>query len=80
MTRVERKVQAATAAAYVASTGLLGALEAVRDNPGVVAWMPDLVEPFVLALLPTAVTFVAAYRARHTPRDDPYEPGARSDG
>lgn len=69
---VERKVTAATAGAYVASASLLGALEAVQDSPGLVSWMPDWVEPFVLAVVPTTVTFVSAYQARHTPRTDPY--------
>lgn len=73
--RVERKVKAAAAATYLGSTGLLAALEAVQDSPGVVSWLPDWVEPFVLAVVPTGVTFVSAYQARHTPREDPYEPG-----
>lgn len=76
--QVERKVTAAAAGAYVASTGLLAAMEAVRDNPGVVSWLPDWLEPFVLAVVPTGVTFLAAYRARHTPRADPY--GSEADG
>lgn len=67
-TPVEKKVTAASAASYVASTGLLAALAAVQDNDRLVEWMPDAVAPFVLALVPTALTFVSGWVARHTPR------------
>ncbi|WP_199570511.1 holin [Streptomyces murinus] len=65
---IERKVKAATAAAYVGSAGLLGALVAVQDNARLVGWMPDGLAPFVLALVPTAITAVSGWMARHTPR------------
>lgn len=65
---VERKVKAATAAAYVGSAGLLGALTAVEDDGHLVGWMPDGLAPFVLALVPTAITAVSGWMARHTPR------------
>ncbi|KUH38376.1 MULTISPECIES: hypothetical protein [Streptomyces] len=65
---IEKKVTAATAGAYVASTGLLAALTAVQDNPGLVGWLPDALEPFVLALVPATLTFVGGWAARHTPR------------
>ncbi|PWJ07910.1 holin [Streptomyces sp. NWU49] len=65
---VEKKVTAATAATFVGSTALLGALEAVRDNAELVGWMPPALAPFVLALVPTAITFVSGWAARHTPR------------
>jgi len=67
---VERKVTAATAAAYVGSAGLLGALAAVQDNARLLEWMPDGLTPFVLALVPTAITAVSGWMAKHTPRDD----------
>ncbi|HEX5566889.1 MAG TPA: holin [Streptomyces sp.] len=65
---VEKKVTAATAATFVGSTALLGALEAVRDNAELVGWLPPALAPFVLALIPTAITFVSGWAARHTPR------------
>ena len=65
---VEKKVTAATAAAYLGSTGLLAVLEAARDNTELVGWMPSGVTPFVLALVPAAITFVSGWAARHTPR------------
>ncbi|MFD7413541.1 holin [Kitasatospora purpeofusca] len=71
MAVIETKVKAATVAAYVGSTGLLAALTAVQDQPGLVGWMPVWAAPFVLGLLPAGVAAVSGYRARHTPRTDP---------
>lgn len=68
--RIETKVKAATAAAYVGSAGLLGALTAIRDDARLVGWLPDGLAPFVLALVPTAITAVSGWMARHTPRGD----------
>ncbi|MCX5601638.1 holin [Streptomyces phaeochromogenes] len=65
---VETKVTAATAAAYVTSTGLLAALAVVQNDVRLVGWMPDAVAPFVLAVVPTLMTFAAGWKARHTPR------------
>lgn len=65
---VEKKVSAASAASYLAFTGLLGVLAAVQDNVRLIGWLPDSVTPFVLALLPAAITFVAGWKAKHTPR------------
>ncbi|GAA2098629.1 hypothetical protein GCM10009801_69810 [Streptomyces albiaxialis] len=67
---VERKVTASSVAAFVASAGLLAVLTAVQENNGLVGGLPDAVEPVVLALVPTAVTFVSGWMARHTPRAD----------
>lgn len=65
---VEKKVTAASVAAYLGSTGLLAVLTAVQDNAGLVSGLPDGIEPFVLALIPTALTFVGGWAAKHTPR------------
>ena len=65
---IEQKVKAATAAAYLGSTGLLAALTAVQDQPGLVGFLPAWLSPFVLPIVPAAVTLVAGYQARHTPR------------
>ncbi|WP_046501606.1 hypothetical protein [Streptomyces odonnellii] len=65
---VEKKVTVASAAAFLGSTGLLAVLAAVQDNARLVEFLPDGLSPFVLALVPTAVTFVAGWKAKHTPR------------
>lgn len=67
---IETKVKAATAAAYIGTTGLLASLTAVQDQPGLIGWLPAWLTPFVLGLLPAAVTAVSGYRASHTPRSD----------
>ncbi|MFI0827312.1 holin [Streptomyces roseolus] len=68
---VEKKVTAASIAAYLGSTGLLAVLAAVQDNDRLLGPMPDSVTPFVLALIPTAITAVSGWAAKHTPRPDP---------
>ncbi|MFB8772087.1 holin [Streptomyces broussonetiae] len=65
---VEKKVTAATAGTYVGSTALLAGLEAVQDHQELVGWMPSALAPFVLALVPAAITFVSGWVAKHTPR------------
>ncbi|MGW4803016.1 holin [Kitasatospora sp. NPDC004272] len=67
---IETKVKVATVGAYLGSTGLLAGLTAVEDQPSLVSVLPGWLAPFVLSAIPTAITFVAAYRARHTPRSD----------
>ncbi|SCD36958.1 hypothetical protein GA0115251_105913 [Streptomyces sp. TverLS-915] len=74
---VETKVKASTVAAYLASTGLLAVLTAVQDHAGLVAGLPDVAEPFVLALVPTAITAVAGWAAKHTPRGYDIPPTSR---
>lgn len=65
---VEKKVTAATAGTYVGSTALLAGLEAVEDHAELVSWMPPGLAPFVLALVPAAITFVSGWATKHTPR------------
>ncbi|MFF1417482.1 holin [Streptomyces sp. NPDC058280] len=65
---VEKKVTVASAAAFLGSTGLLGVLAAVQDESRLVGFLPDGLSPFALALVPTAITFVAGWKAKHTPR------------
>jgi hypothetical protein len=65
---VEKKVSVATLGAYLGSTGLLAILTAVQNDAGLVAGLPDALEPFLLALIPTAITFVGGWATRHTPR------------
>ncbi|WP_433341761.1 holin [Streptomyces sp. CA-253872] len=65
---VERKVTAASAAAYLGSTGLLAVLAAVQGDARLVAGLPDWAAPFVLAIVPTLITFASGWQAAHTPR------------
>ncbi|MCF2130101.1 holin [Strepomyces sp. STD 3.1] len=65
---VEKKVSAATAGTYVGSTALLAGLEAVEDQAELVSWLPPGLAPFVLALVPAAITFVSGWVAKHSPR------------
>ncbi|AAP84975.1 hypothetical protein [Kitasatospora aureofaciens] len=67
---IETKVKAAAAATYLGSTALLEVLTTVQDQPSLLGSLPGWLAPMLLALLPTAVTGVAAYQARHTPRVD----------
>lgn len=71
MAAVETKVTAASVAAYLASTGLLAILAGVQNDARLLDWMPDSLSPFVLALVPTAVTFISGWAAKHTPRIPP---------
>ncbi|MFF5421792.1 holin [Streptomyces misionensis] len=66
--QIETKVKAASVAAFLGSTGLLAMLAAVQDNARLLSPLPDAVSPFVLALIPTLVTFVSGWAAKHTPR------------
>ncbi|MET8401380.1 holin [Streptomyces sp900116325] len=65
---VEKKVTAASVGAYLASTGLLAILAAVQGDTRLVGFLPDAAAPFVLALVPTAITFVSGWVTKHSPR------------
>jgi hypothetical protein len=47
---------------------LLAILTAVQGDAGLVAPLPDPLEPVVLALVPAVITFAASWKAQHTPR------------
>ncbi|GGX01827.1 holin [Streptomyces chryseus] len=68
---VETKVKAASIASYLGFTGLLAILVTVQDDAGIVAGLPDVIEPFVLSLIPAAITFASGWKAKHTPRRGP---------
>ncbi len=68
--KVEKKVKWATAGSFLGFSVLMYALELVRDQPVLVTPLPDVLEPLVLALVPTLVTMAAGWRAPHTPRPD----------
>jgi hypothetical protein len=67
---VEKKVTWASVGAYLGSTGLLAILTAVQGDAGLVAPLPDPLEPFALGLVPAAITFAAGWKAKHSPRPD----------
>lgn len=69
-TPIETKVKAATVFVYLVSTAALSVLSAVQGDSSLVSGLPDALEPFVLALLPSAAAFVAGWQAKHTPRTD----------
>ncbi|MEU0397934.1 holin [Streptomyces sp. NPDC006208] len=65
---VEKKVTVGTIGAYLGSVGLLAILTTIQGDAGLIDPLPDPTEPFVLALIPTAITFVSGWAAKHTPR------------
>lgn len=65
---VEKKVTVASIGAYLGSVALLAVLTAIQGDAGLVAPLPDTLEPFALGLLPAALTFVGGWYAKHTPR------------
>lgn len=67
---IEKKVKASTALAYLASLAGLAVLGGVTNDPSLIGGMPDALEPFVLALIPAAASWVAGWAAPHTPRSD----------
>ncbi|MEV0963252.1 holin [Streptomyces sp. NPDC049910] len=67
---IEKKVKVASAATYLASLGALAILAGISDNPLLLSPLPDVLEPFVLALVPTTAAAVAGWAAPHTPRRD----------
>lgn len=64
----EAKVRAATVAAYLSSAVLLAGAQELQDHTELLDFLPPLVQVAIAALLPGAVTFLAGWRARHTPR------------
>jgi uncharacterized membrane protein (Fun14 family) len=65
---VEAKVTAATIAAYLISVAGLAVVNVVESDASLLGPLPDVLEPFVVALAPALAAFLAGYKARHTPR------------
>lgn len=61
--KVEAKVWAATTAAFVVSVAV-GLLNQIQDNDALLGSLQFV----ILAVAPTAATFLAGYAAKHTPR------------
>jgi hypothetical protein len=46
----------------------MAVLQAVADDPSMIAFLSDWVEAITLPLVPTALAAVAGWKAGHTPR------------
>lgn len=66
----EPKVKASTAASYALALLTTALMTIVQDEnmPLLVGFLPEVLEPFVLALIPALATFVAGYFAPHQQR------------
>ncbi|MEV0379822.1 hypothetical protein [Nonomuraea sp. NPDC050643] len=67
---VENKVKAMGLTAYLAGVAGMAALQALADDPSMIAFLPDWIEAITLPLVPTALAALAGFKARHTPRPD----------
>lgn len=66
--RVEKKVKASAAVAYLTGVAGLGIVAAVQKDPILISSLADWLEPFVLSLLPAAGAAIGGWIAPHTPR------------
>lgn len=64
---VEKKVKAATSATFVVSL-LVAVLNGVVADDSLLKPLPVWLQPIVIALVPTAVTFLSGWQAKHSPR------------
>jgi hypothetical protein len=63
---VERKTTIASVVTYAACVGLLGLLNATT-TANLIAGLPDVVEAFVIPLVPALVSFLTGYMVSHKP-------------
>ncbi|MFB7219330.1 holin [Streptomyces sp. NPDC056227] len=68
MAPVETKVKAASAATFIVAVAV-AVLNAVTADSSLLGPLPSWLQAPLLALVPTAVTWLAGYQARHTVRD-----------
>jgi hypothetical protein len=64
---VEAKVKAASTAAFLVGL-LIAVLNAIVADNSLLGPLPSWLQAPVLALVPAALTWLAGYQARHTPR------------
>ncbi len=64
---VEAKVKAATSATFVVSL-VIAVLNGVVADDSLLKPLPAWLQPVVIALVPTAVTFLSSWQAKHSPR------------
>jgi hypothetical protein len=67
---VEAKVKWAAFGSYIGSTAALAVLQAIDADRSLIAFWPDWLEAVTLPLLPTAISAVLGFRAKHTARPD----------
>ncbi|MEV4749091.1 hypothetical protein AB0K21_22155 [Streptosporangium sp. NPDC049248] len=67
---VEAKVKAMTLVSYLAGIAGMAVLQTVADDPSMISFLPDWVEMITLPLLPTGLSALAGWKAKHTPRPD----------
>ncbi len=65
---VEAKVKAATTATFLVSL-LLAVLNTAVADDSLLKPLPWWLQAIVLALAPTAITFLSGWQAQHTPRE-----------
>lgn len=64
---IESKVKAATTATLSASL-VLAVLNDLNGDAKLLAPLPGWLQAVIIAVLPTAITFLSGWQARHTPR------------
>jgi hypothetical protein len=64
---IEKKVTAATVGTFL-STVVVAVLNASVGNDALLGSLPAWLQPFVIVVGPSLVTFVSGYSAKHTPR------------
>ncbi|MFJ4738691.1 holin [Streptomyces sp. NPDC088775] len=71
---IEAKVKAASAATFLAGLAV-ALLNAIVADSSLLGPLPAWAQAPLLALVPTALAWLAGYQARHTPRDvaDPFQ-------
>lgn len=67
MATIETKVTAATATTFVVGLAV-AILNAAQADTTLLTPLPGWAQAPLIALIPTALTFLAGYQARHTPR------------
>lgn len=72
---VELKVVASTAAAGIAGVGVTVLNEALGDN-ALLGALPPWSQTLITLFVPPLATFLAGWKARHTPRPDLAAPAA----
>lgn len=65
--RIELKVIASTAATFGVSL-VLAVLNEIQNHHDLLGPLPGALQFMILALVPSAITFLSGYMARHTPR------------